>query len=102
MLKSLEDFLAGRMLLDTLINNLEGLLNILSSDDKIWKDSFLSLWGRLEDARAVALFRNAGALDAGASERVAAAAKELKAMVLEKLKDPIEMEQGIEDEIDKT
>lgn len=34
MLKSLEDFLAGRMLLDTLINNLEGLLNMLSSDDK--------------------------------------------------------------------
>jgi hypothetical protein len=101
MLKSLDGFSSGRMRIDTLISNLEGLLNALHNADKEWKQSFLRIWGHIEEARAYALSLNAEALDAEAMERVAAAVGKLRLMVLGKLRDPIEIEESYKGEDDQ-
>ncbi len=92
MLKSLNGFLAERVSIDALISDLEGLLNALHETDKEWKQSFLHYWGRIEDERATALFREMTSLDAEGTQRVVEAVNHLKLMVLEKLRDPIDMQ----------
>lgn len=87
MLRSLDDFASGRMRLDTLISNLEGLLNAVGDVGDDWKQSFLHFWGQLEDERAVALFRNQTSLDEEAMQRVSAATVRLREMILEKARD---------------
>jgi hypothetical protein len=88
MLKGLEDFQSGRIYIDRLIMDLQGLWNALESSDAAWKQSFLSLWGHLEDARAAALFRGARNLNEEEANVVDKAIPRLKLMVLEKIDDP--------------
>lgn len=88
MLATLDSFLDGKSHIDVAISSLEGLLNALKHRDDAWKQSFLRLWGRLEDERAVALFRGAEVLDADSTQRTYDAANQLKLLVLEKIEDP--------------
>jgi len=87
MLEQLTAFQSGQIYIDRLIGNLQGLLNALQSPDSTWKQSFLSLWGQLEDARAMALFRGAENLNEQESIVVGSALAKLKPMVLEKIDD---------------
>jgi len=63
MLQRLTDFQNGRIFLDILIADLEGLLSSLQSAGTEWKQSFREFWGALEDARAMALFRGSRLLN---------------------------------------
>jgi len=97
MLKSLDDFSVGHMRIDVLIANLEGLLNALRDIDEEWKQTFLHYWGQIEDERADALFRNLDSLDDHAMQNVTDAISHLKLMVLEKMHDPIEVQESVKD-----
>ena len=96
MLNDLNEFRSGKIQIDALINNLEGLLNALTEGGEGWKKSFLRLWGQLEDARAYALFRDSEALDADSTQRVYAAVEHLKLLVLERMHDPIAISKDID------
>jgi hypothetical protein len=85
MLDRLNAFIEGRLPIDTLINDLEGLLNILDGVQPSWRQTFLQHWGKLEDERAVSLFRSSEVLDEQATRRTRDAAAQLKLMVLEKI-----------------
>lgn len=88
MQNSLDGFLAGRVQIGSLISDLEGLLCSLEEVDGIWKQSFLSLWGRIEDERAVALSLGIDPLDEDAAKRVVEAVNELKQIILAKMAGP--------------
>src|SRR5690242_1146554 len=97
MLKSLDDYSAGRARIDALITNLEGLLNALRAVEPEWRQTFLHYWGQIEDERADALFRNLDSLDDHAAQVVTDAVSHLKLMVLEKTHDPIEVQESVKD-----
>ena len=88
MLERLTAFEQGCLPLDTLVNNLEGLLNALQGVQPAWRQTFLHHWGKLEDERAFVLFKGLNALDAETSQRARAAGSQLKLVVLEKIVDP--------------
>ena len=88
MLSQLARFDQGQITLDVLVVDLEGLLNALGGISSSWKQNFLHEWGKLEDERAYALFKNLQVLDQETSERIRLALSRLKLLVLEKIDDP--------------
>ncbi len=96
MLDRLNAFESGLIPMDVLVRDLEGLLNALEGAEASWKQTFLSYWGKIEDAHAVALFRGSVHLDEQATKRVRAAADNLKLMVLEKIDDAADHSQDID------
>jgi hypothetical protein len=87
MLERLNAFEQGKIALDTLVVDLEGLLNALDGVASCWKQTFLSDWGKLEDERAYALFKNVQVVDEETSQRIRPALARLKLSVLEKIDD---------------
>src|SRR6185295_7236568 len=83
MLERLDDFQRKKLKIDTLINDLEGLVNALEDLDPKWRQAFLHHWGKLEEARATALDRNARTLNAEESRIVEEALPRLRLHVLE-------------------
>ena len=55
MLERIDAFERGLINLGTLVDDLEGLLNVMEAVCGSWEQTFLSHWGVLEDVRAVAL-----------------------------------------------
>ena len=47
MLAQLTKFEEGQIMLDALVDNLEGLLNALEGTPASWKQTFLHEWGKL-------------------------------------------------------
>jgi hypothetical protein len=88
MLNRLTAFEEGQIPLDTLVVDLEGLLNALEGVTVPWRQTFLHDWGKLEDERAYALFKNVKILDEETSQRIRPAVSNLKLLVLEKIDDP--------------
>ena len=88
MLNQLIKFGEGQIALDVLVNDLEGLLNALEGISSSWKQAFLHEWGKLEDERAYALFKNLQRLDQETSQRIRLPVSKLKLLVLEKVDDP--------------
>jgi hypothetical protein len=88
MLAQLRRFEEGQTKLDALVDGLEGLLNSLEYISTSWRQAFLREWGRLEDERAYALFKNIQVFDQETSHRLRLAASRLKLLVLEKIDDP--------------
>src|SRR5688572_29063623 len=88
MLNRLVAFEQGKLPLDSLVIDLEGLLNALEGVEFSWKQEFLHEWGTLEEGRAYALFKSLSAFDEEASETLRAAVARLKLQVLEKIDDP--------------
>lgn len=64
-----------------MLNNLEGISHS-------WKQVFLHEWGKLEDERAYALFKDLKAFDQETTQRLRLAASRLKLLILEKIDDP--------------
>jgi hypothetical protein len=87
MLAQLKRFEEGQTRLDTLVDGLEGLLNSLEGISHSWKQAFLHEWGKLEDERAYALFKNLVVFDQETSRRIRLAVSRLKLLVLEKTDD---------------
>lgn len=52
-----------KITIDQLVNDLESLLNCLENINEDWKNSFLLVWGELEDIYAFALYENKKQLD---------------------------------------
>jgi hypothetical protein len=88
MLDQLTSFEIGALPLDTLANNLEGLVNALEGGAESWKEAFLDEWATLDDARAYALFKGTKEFDAETTERLRSAVAKLRLYVLEKIDDP--------------
>jgi hypothetical protein len=83
MLGQLTKFEEGQIRLDTLVDDLVGLLNALDGVSNSWKQTFLHEWGKLEDERAYALYENLQILDQETSQRIRLAVSKLKLIVLE-------------------
>ena len=83
MLGQLTKFEEGQIRLDTLVDDLDGLLNALDGVSNSWKQTFRHEWGKLEDERAYALFKNLQVLDQQTSQRIRLAVSKLKLIVLE-------------------
>jgi hypothetical protein len=88
MLEQLVRFENGEIALDALVNSLEALLNVLEDVSLPWKQDFLHDWGKLEDERAYALFKNIRTFDEPTTERIRTAVAKLKLRVLEQIDDP--------------
>lgn len=86
MLDRLVAFEHGRIRLDSLVDDLDGLLNALKGIEPAWKRSFLHQWGRLEVERAFALSENITAFDEETTRRLLEAVVHLKLIVGEKMK----------------
>jgi hypothetical protein len=85
MLDRIAAFEEGRIPLDALVDDLEGLLNMLSDASPSWRQAFLHEWGKLEDQRGYALFKGLKFLDEEASDRMLAATKKLRQMIENKI-----------------
>src|ERR1043166_8465956 len=85
MLDRLVAFDEGRIRLDTLVDDLEGLLNILAEPDPAWKRTFLGFWGELEEERAYALFKEIKAFDEETTQSLRAKVAELEQLVRQKI-----------------
>jgi hypothetical protein len=88
MLDQLTNFENDGLALDTLVDNLDGLLNALEEVAVSWKQTFLQEWGKLEDERAYALCKGVQAFDNEASEWIRSTVARLKLRVLEQIDDP--------------
>src|ERR1019366_3909779 len=88
MLSKLARFDESQITLGVLVDDLEGLLNALEGISSSWKQTFLHEWGKLEDERAYALFKNLQVLDQETSERIRPVLSRLKLLILEKIDDP--------------
>ena len=87
MLDRLEAFSRNGIGIDTLIADLQGLLNALKEPGDSWKQDFLQWWGQIEDARAYARYREAKTLDKQETEYVVEAAVRLEQVIREKIVD---------------
>jgi len=96
MLDHLTSFEDGKLRLDTLVDNLEGLLNALEGVEDSWKETFLDDWAKLEDARAHALFKGTRAFDHETTERLRSAVARLKLQVLDQVDDPADKQRNNE------
>jgi hypothetical protein len=85
MLDDLSAFEGGKLSVDKLIADLEGLANVLEEKNIDWRQSFFRHWGHLEEAWAVALDRGATSLDEQEAKVALSAAGKLKSMVLERI-----------------
>jgi hypothetical protein len=88
MLDMLIAFERGAIRLDTLVDDLEALLNLLNNKKPSWMQGFQSAWGVLEDARAFALFKNIKSFDEQTDRLLQSTVNRLKLMVLEEIKEP--------------
>ena len=88
MLDQLTSFENGQLQLDTLVDNLEGLLNALDGVSDLWRETLFREWAKLEDERAYALFEGTKTFDHETTERLRSAAARLKLHVLTQIKDP--------------
>ena len=88
MLESIVAFEHGRITVDALVSNLEGLLNAVNAPNTEWKQNFLSNWGKLEDEKTFAQFKGLTSFDEEATDRLRSAVAELKLLVLEEINDP--------------
>jgi hypothetical protein len=87
-LGQLTRFENGQLALDALVDNLDGLLNALERISTSWKQTFLQEWGKLEDERSYASFKNIRAFDQETTQRIRAAVSRLKLLVLEQIEHP--------------
>jgi hypothetical protein len=94
MLDRLTAFEQSKITLNALVVDLEGLLNALDDITPCWKQAFLSDWGKLEEERAYASFKNVKVFDDETSERIRPAVSKLKLLVLEKAEDPADRKSG--------
>ena len=85
MLDRLTAFEEGQIPLDRLVDDLEGLLNVLAKVEPTWEEMFLGLWGELEDERAYALFKGIKVLDEETSEGLRATVAQLKELVQKRI-----------------
>jgi hypothetical protein len=88
MLERIDAFEKGLIDLDTLVDDLEGLLNVLEAVPSSWRQAFLSNWGVVEEARAVALAEGWTEFDHQASKIILEATGRLRLQVLERISDP--------------
>lgn len=88
--QKLQGFKAGSLYLSELIDDLEGLLNVLTFKDEGWKDSFSIYWMDLEQANAAAVCNGNGGLKPDSQKRVIEAVESLEIMVHSKLNDNIQ------------
>ena len=88
MLDSIVAFEQGRVHLDTLVTDLEALLNAVNSPNTVWKQNFLNNWGKLEDEKTFAQFKGLTTFDEEAMGRLRSAVDQLKLLVLEEIDDP--------------
>jgi len=86
MLDEINRYEREKVNLDRLVNALEGLLNVLERVPESWRIAFLSEWGKLEDARAVAKFQQTEPNDESI-RRTLEAVSRLKLMVLNEMED---------------
>jgi hypothetical protein len=94
MLDRLVAFDEGRIRLDTLVDDLEGLLNVLAEPDPAWKRTFLGIWGELEEERADALFKEVKAFDEETTQSLRATVAELEQLVRQKIDHGAQQEEG--------
>jgi hypothetical protein len=85
MLERIDAFERGMIRLDTLVDDLEGLLNVLEVVGASWRQAFLGQWGVLEDARAVALADGRQTFDDEVTKIILDSTGRLKLQVLEKI-----------------
>jgi hypothetical protein len=85
MLERIDAFERGAIRLGTLIDDLEGLLNVLEAVCASWEQAFLRHWGVLEDARAVALAEGWEEFDDKIEKIIFESIDRLKRQVLEKI-----------------
>jgi len=83
MLERINAFANGQIDLHKLTDDLDGLLNVLEKVNADWRQNFLHYWGKLEDARAVALERTNVVVDNDAVNRVSLAISQLRQLVLQ-------------------
>jgi hypothetical protein len=94
MLDCLLAFEAGKLPIDVLISNLQGLVRALQGVDEAWKQTFLEDWAVLEQARAMALFRESTSLNERETSAASDSVARLKLLVLEQMDDPPEVRFG--------
>lgn len=85
MLERLKLFKNEKIDIRKLIDDLEGLFNLLSFRDELWEEHFLSTWGVLEDEYSIALDKKQTKLDDNSWKEVVEAVLELDKMIQEKL-----------------
>jgi hypothetical protein len=85
MLERIDAFERSAIRLDTLVDDLEGLLNVLEAVCFSWRQAFLSRWGVLEEVRAVALDEGWEKFDEKATKIILESTSQLKLQVLEKI-----------------
>jgi hypothetical protein len=85
MLERIDAFERGAIRLDTLVDDLEGLLNVLEAVCFSWRQAFLRRWGVLEQARAVALDEGWEKFDDEVTKIILESTSQLKLQVLEKI-----------------
>jgi hypothetical protein len=85
MLERIDAFERGTIRLDTLVDDLEGLLNVLEAVSFEWRQAYLSHWGVLEEARAVGLAEGWEEFDDEATKIILESTSRLKHQVLEKI-----------------
>jgi hypothetical protein len=88
MTNMIEAFERHKMDLGALVDGLDGLLNSLEGVHESWKDTFLGYWGKLEDARAVAMYNGSPSEDS--KLRINDAVSALKLLILDQIDDPID------------
>jgi hypothetical protein len=81
MLEQLNQFESKRIDLQHLISGLESLLCLLEETDAVWKSTFQSRWGVLEEVYADMLDRKYKSLPASHQKLVEKSVRDLKAMV---------------------
>ena len=86
MLEKIGSFEQGEIRLESLVEDLDGLLNVLEEPASSWREAFLHEWGNLEDERAFAIFKNTKQFDNDAIQRLNAATAQLRLLILQKLK----------------
>jgi hypothetical protein len=85
MLERLEAFEAGKVSLHYMINDLETLLSALELPDMTWRREFQRKWGWLDSMRGVALVERGKFPSPEETQSAREIARELKALVLQKL-----------------
>jgi uncharacterized membrane protein len=88
MLERIGVFERGSIRLGTLVDDLEGLLGALEAVASSWEQEFLSNWGVLEEARALALAEELKEFDEKVLKIILGAIGRLRLQVLEKISDP--------------
>ncbi len=81
----LNDFMAGKVYLLHLINDLEALVRVLEERDCAWEDLFFNYWWRLEVVYAVAVYKERTQLDEDDHQTITEAIENLSSLVQSRL-----------------